>query len=161
MVWNIIPQIAKLPCVRKFEDKSRNCTALDRLTLLKSLPGIVSHVDFYCQSTWIISSLHLFNFHFSVGANTPVEKHSLNLIQWVGRRQISLEVSSQSTGSVVMQAMFSSVGVYEIQNLNAYVDNQPEGGGLLEKVSLKLPSSHLLCIETPSTVVESGWILFI
>ena len=92
----------------------------------------------------LITTLFL---HFSVGGDTPIEKHSLNLLQWVGRRQISLEVAAHSTGSLVMHAMFGCVGVYEVQNLNAYVDHQRAGGGVLEKVSVHLPSSHLICIE--------------
>ena len=78
----------------------------------------------------------------SAGAEVVVERNSLCQTLWSGHRKQVLKISPRSTASITMD-LLTSVGLYEIQNLNAWLI-KTDG----EKLTLKMPGAHYVCVKS-------------
>lgn len=82
-------------------------------------------------------------------SQVPVQASSL--IQWVGRREGAFTVSANSDIGIVVNAMLTTVGIYEIQNINVYVRSR-NSNGKIQKIALVLPKLHYIIVEDVAVV---------
>lgn len=83
--------------------------------------------------------------------NSQVPVQASSLIQWVGRREGAFTVSANSDIGIVVNAMLTTVGIYEIQNINVYVRSR-NSNGKLQKIALVLPKLHYIIVEDVAVV---------